>query len=66
MYIDTQQQQKKLYLGGYRDKRQGNLYHHAFTQTPRQPKYRRVLLRFYPAAQRQLHLLPRSMQDTQG
>lgn len=38
--IDQTEMQKKLYLGGFRNKKTGALYHHACTQTPRKPKYR--------------------------
>uniref|UniRef100_A0A061RZE0 Iq and ubiquitin-like domain-containing n=1 Tax=Tetraselmis sp. GSL018 TaxID=582737 RepID=A0A061RZE0_9CHLO len=37
--IDQGELQKKPYLGGFRHKKTGATYHHAFTQTPRKPKY---------------------------
>ncbi len=37
--LDFTQQDRKPYLGGYRNKRTGAVYHHAGTQTPRAPKY---------------------------
>ncbi|MEW5304031.1 MAG: hypothetical protein WDW36_006666 [Sanguina aurantia] len=36
--IDYSQVLQKPYLGGYRNKRTGVVYHHGGTQTPRQPK----------------------------
>ena len=38
--MDYSQQQQRSYLGGYKNKRTGTVYHHAWTQTPRQPKYK--------------------------
>jgi len=37
--MDYTQQDGKGYYGGYRSKRTGAVYHHAFTQTPKAPKY---------------------------
>lgn len=34
--IDVSQKQGKVYKGGYKDKRNGTLYHHADCQTDRQ------------------------------
>jgi len=38
--LDYSDQQQKSYIGGFRNKRTGAVYHHAWTQTPRQPKYK--------------------------
>lgn len=40
--LDYTQLQAKPFLGGFRSKRNGVVYHHAFTQTPRQPKFLNV------------------------
>ena len=37
--LDYSQQQQKSYIGGFKNKRSGVVYHHAWTQTPRQSKY---------------------------
>lgn len=37
--IDYAQLDNKPYIGGFRNKRTDVIYHHAFTQTPRKPKY---------------------------
>lgn len=37
--LDSSQLTPKPYLGGYKNKRTGAIYHHAVTQTPRAPKY---------------------------
>ncbi|KAG2484208.1 hypothetical protein HYH03_016943 [Edaphochlamys debaryana] len=37
--LDFTQQDRKPYLGGFRNKRTGAVYHHAASQTPRAPKY---------------------------
>ncbi|GFR46844.1 hypothetical protein Agub_g8483 [Astrephomene gubernaculifera] len=37
--MDLTQCDHKAYLGGFRNKRTGAVYHHAATQTPRAPKY---------------------------
>ncbi len=37
--IDLTQADAKPYLGGMRNKRTGAVYHHAFTQTPKAPRY---------------------------
>ncbi|GIL70427.1 hypothetical protein Vretimale_3562 [Volvox reticuliferus] len=37
--MDLTQCENKTYLGGFRNKRTGAVYHHAVTQTPRAPKY---------------------------
>jgi hypothetical protein len=37
--MDYTQSDSKPYLGGFRNKRSGAVYHHAVTQTPRAPKY---------------------------
>jgi hypothetical protein len=37
--LDYSQQQQKSYMGGFKNKRTGAVYHHVWTQTPRQPKY---------------------------
>ena len=36
--IDNALVEKKLYVGGYRNKSSGKVYHHAYTQTPKEPK----------------------------
>ena len=38
--MDFSQQDKKPYIGGYRHKKANVLYHHAWSQTPKQPKYK--------------------------
>jgi hypothetical protein len=42
--MDYTQSDSKAYLGGFRNKRSGAVYHHAVTQTPRAPKYAGVRL----------------------
>jgi len=37
--IDENQLDPKPYIGGYRHKRSGVVFHHAMTQTPRQAKF---------------------------
>lgn len=37
--MDYSQVDAKLYLGGFKNKRTGAIYHHAVTQTPKAPKY---------------------------
>ncbi|GIL47309.1 hypothetical protein Vafri_4164 [Volvox africanus] len=37
--MDLTQCETKPYMGGFRNKRTGSVYHHAVTQTPRAPKY---------------------------
>ncbi len=37
--LDYSQHQAKPFLGGFKNKRNGAVYHHAVTQTPKQPKY---------------------------
>lgn len=37
--LDYSELQSKPYLGGYKNKKSGAVYHHAWTQTPKAPKY---------------------------
>ncbi|GAX74047.1 hypothetical protein CEUSTIGMA_g1497.t1 [Chlamydomonas eustigma] len=37
--LDYSQQQPKPFVGGYKNKRTGVVFHHAWTQTPKEPKY---------------------------